>query len=167
MLIVRGNNVFPSSIEAIIREIPEIVEFRIVVSRQREMNHVKLEIEPHADVTASAATALGDRLAKTIKERLQFQTEIELASSRRVTTFRNESQSASLGNDGSRQGDSVFHIGVPRSWSLRQGRGMEVCLFKAARPCRSSKTVAPDFCTLKNRTALSFRWWRVANGADR
>ena len=29
MLIVRGNNVFPSSIEAVVREFPEIVEFRI------------------------------------------------------------------------------------------------------------------------------------------
>jgi len=76
MLIVRGNNVFPASIEAIIREFDEITEFRIVVSRQREMNHVKLEIEPAAPVADSAAATLGSRLAKVIKERLQFQAEV-------------------------------------------------------------------------------------------
>lgn len=78
MLIVRGNNVFPSSIEAIIREFPEIVEFRIVVSRQREMNHVSLEIEPQTTVAADDVHLLGSRLSKAIKERLQFQAEVKL-----------------------------------------------------------------------------------------
>ncbi len=76
MLIVRGNNVFPSSIEAIIREFPEITEFRIVVSRQREMNHVRLEVEPTAQLAEDASDTLAPRLAKTIKERLQFQAEV-------------------------------------------------------------------------------------------
>ena len=75
MLIIRGNNVFPSSIEAIVREFPAISEFRIVVTRQREMPHVRLELEPaaHAD-----ADQLGERIATAIKERLQFQAEVKL-----------------------------------------------------------------------------------------
>lgn len=76
MLIVRGNNVFPASIEAIIREFDEITEFRIVVQRQREMNHIKLEIEPGPQVPETEVTTLGGRLAKVIKERLQFQAEV-------------------------------------------------------------------------------------------
>ena len=76
MLIVRGNNVFPSSIEAIVREFPEITEFRIVVSRQREMNHVRLEVEPTPQLAEAERVTLAARLAKTIKERLQFQAEV-------------------------------------------------------------------------------------------
>jgi phenylacetate-CoA ligase len=76
MLIVRGNNVFPSSIEAVIREFPEIIEFRIVVSRRREMNHVRLEVEPVPQLADSDADSLGPRLARAIKERLQFQAEV-------------------------------------------------------------------------------------------
>jgi phenylacetate-CoA ligase len=76
MLIVRGNNVFPASIEAIVREFPEITEFRIVVSRHREMNHVKLQLEPTAQLSEADTATLVTRLSKTIKERLQFQAEV-------------------------------------------------------------------------------------------
>jgi phenylacetate-CoA ligase len=76
MLIVRGNNVFPASIEAIVREFDEINEFRIVVSRHREMNHITLQIEPAPAVTESSSMDLGPRLARVIKERLQFQAEV-------------------------------------------------------------------------------------------
>ena len=80
MLIVRGNNVFPSSIEAIVREFPDIVEFRIVVSRQREMNHLRIDIEPQPLLDQAARAALADRLSKAIKQRLQFHAEIALAA---------------------------------------------------------------------------------------
>lgn len=76
MLIVRGNNVFPSSIEAIVREFTEITEFRLVVSRKREMNHVKLEIEPGPQLSDAEIASLSGRLSKTIKERLQFHAEV-------------------------------------------------------------------------------------------
>jgi phenylacetate-CoA ligase len=76
MLIVRGNNVFPASIEAIIREFPEIAEFRIVVSRLREMNHVKLQLEPTPSLSEPEIAMLTSRLAKAVKERLQFQAEV-------------------------------------------------------------------------------------------
>ena len=87
MLIVRGNNVFPSSIEAVVREFPEIVEFRIVVSRQREMNHVRLDIEPAATLVESGRAGLADQLAKAIKQRLQFHAEISLVATGSLPRF--------------------------------------------------------------------------------
>ena len=87
MLIVRGNNVFPSSIEAIVREFPEIVEFRIVVSRQREMNHVRIDIEPQPQLDEPTRAELADRLSKAIKQRLQFHAEIALAPSGSLPRF--------------------------------------------------------------------------------
>ena len=87
MLIVRGNNVFPSSIEAIVREFAEIVEFRIVVSRQREMNHVRLDIEPAATLDEPERIALADQLAKAIKQRLQFHAQIGLVAAGSLPRF--------------------------------------------------------------------------------
>ncbi len=76
MFIVRGNNVFPASIEAIVREFSDIAEFRIVVSRHREMNHVKLEIETLPNLDGDAQESVRVQLAKAIKERLQFHAEV-------------------------------------------------------------------------------------------
>jgi len=69
MLVIRGNNVFPASIETVVREFPSIAEFRIVVTTQRAMTHVRLEIE-----TDNADIAGG--LTQAIKDRLNFQPEV-------------------------------------------------------------------------------------------
>lgn len=77
MITIRGNNVFPSSIEAVLREFDEIAEYRITVETRRAMQHLKLEIEP-----AAATDAVGEveRLLKqighSIKDRLNFHAEI-------------------------------------------------------------------------------------------
>lgn len=70
MLVIRGNNVFPTSIEAVVREFSEIAEFRIVVTTHRAMPHIRLEIEADADI--------GSRLAQMIKGRLNFQPEVRV-----------------------------------------------------------------------------------------
>ena len=75
MLVIRGNNVFPSSIEEILREFPTVAEFRIVVTRHREMIHIRLEVEPQSGIDAST---LPETIAATIKQRLQFQAEVTL-----------------------------------------------------------------------------------------
>ncbi|HEY0981234.1 MULTISPECIES: phenylacetate--CoA ligase family protein [unclassified Schlesneria] len=75
MLIIRGNNVFPSSIEEIVREFPAVAEFRIVVTRHREMQHIRLELEP----TPSAnPETLVESISATIKQKLQFHAEVKL-----------------------------------------------------------------------------------------
>jgi phenylacetate-CoA ligase len=45
MLIVRGVNVFPSSLEQILHGFPEIVEFRVTVRKQAEMDDLTIEVE--------------------------------------------------------------------------------------------------------------------------
>jgi phenylacetate-CoA ligase len=76
MLIIRGNNVFPAGIEAVIREFAEITEFRLVVSQQRQMHHLRIEIEPAERLEAAAISDLVERLGRAIKDRLNFQAEI-------------------------------------------------------------------------------------------
>lgn len=85
MLIIRGNNVFPSSLEAVVREFAEIVEFRIVVSRQREMDHLRLDIEPVPE-TADPDDLLA-RVKQKIQERLSFQAEVRTVSPETLPRF--------------------------------------------------------------------------------
>lgn len=45
MVIIRGMNIYPSSLEAIIRELDDIKEFRIVYYTEHEMDQIKIQIE--------------------------------------------------------------------------------------------------------------------------
>ena len=45
MLIIRGVNIFPSSVEQIIHGFPEIVEYRMTAHKQGSMDALTVEIE--------------------------------------------------------------------------------------------------------------------------
>jgi len=49
MMIVRGVNIFPSSVEQILRGFPEIIEYRMTALKQGEMDTLKVEIEDRLD----------------------------------------------------------------------------------------------------------------------
>jgi phenylacetate-CoA ligase len=76
MLIVRGNNVFPSSIESIVREIPEVAEFRIEVRQVRAMPELTVVIEPAAS-TADPAS-LNHHVQTQLQQRLGFAVQTRL-----------------------------------------------------------------------------------------
>lgn len=77
MFTVRGNNVYPSSIEAILREFPQVAEFRVRVETRRAMHHVKIELEPSVD-SDPESESLVDAVTLTLKNRLNFLAEVEL-----------------------------------------------------------------------------------------
>jgi phenylacetate-CoA ligase len=49
MMIIRGVNIFPSSVEQILRSFPEIVEYRMIAHRRGEMDALTIEIEDELD----------------------------------------------------------------------------------------------------------------------
>ncbi len=49
MMIIRGVNVFPSSIEQILHSFPEVVEYRITATREQAMDTLSVEVEDHLD----------------------------------------------------------------------------------------------------------------------
>ncbi|HET9362939.1 MAG TPA: AMP-binding protein [Vicinamibacterales bacterium] len=57
MVNIRGVNVYPVGIEAVLRKLPEIVEFRSIVSRPGAMRSLRVEIEPARGVDDHAALA--------------------------------------------------------------------------------------------------------------
>jgi phenylacetate-CoA ligase len=66
MLVIRGVNVFHSSIEAIVRELAATTEFRMIASRIDEMDQLLVEIEANQDLADKLAMLLRDRLALRI-----------------------------------------------------------------------------------------------------
>ncbi|MCA9215448.1 MAG: phenylacetate--CoA ligase family protein [Planctomycetales bacterium] len=70
MMIIRGVNVFPSSIEQILRTFPSVAEYRITATREREMDQLHIEIEAGPgdvdDVAAELKVRLGLNVAVTL-----------------------------------------------------------------------------------------------------
>lgn len=79
MLIIRGNNVFPASVEALLREFPEIVEYRITIRTVRSMHQMRIEIEPGATLDDEPGEALRERVTHAIKDRFNFVPDVLLA----------------------------------------------------------------------------------------
>jgi phenylacetate-CoA ligase len=58
MVTVRGVNVFPSAIEAIVRRFDEVGEYRVELARVREMDELRCVVEAPADVAERVRTAI-------------------------------------------------------------------------------------------------------------
>ncbi len=70
MVTVRGVNVFPSSIDQIVRGFPEVIEYRVTVSRQGELDHLHVEIEDRLENPQRIADELRLRLGLKVKTTL-------------------------------------------------------------------------------------------------
>lgn len=66
MVIVRGVNIYPSAIEAVVRGFPEVEEFQVTLDRTGSMAELELEVEAGEGVVA----ALGDRLQRDLGLRI-------------------------------------------------------------------------------------------------
>ena len=88
MFIVRGNNVFPTAVEAVIRRFPEVAEFRLTVTDGvaeggpagrplgNALTQVQLEIEPARGTPQVVASTLADRLGAALHQSLSFRAEV-------------------------------------------------------------------------------------------
>ncbi len=75
MLVVRGNNVFPTAVESVLRSFPEIAEFRMTVFDQGPLAQVKLELEPAAP---GADNSLIERAQRALQSAFSFRAEVSL-----------------------------------------------------------------------------------------
>ncbi len=80
MLTIRGNNVFPTAIEAILREFPEVIEFQFDTVTRDSMPQLQIEIETTMGVPdveqAGEFHAMIDRIKSAIHDRLHFRPEV-------------------------------------------------------------------------------------------
>ena len=69
MLVVRGVNIFPSSIEQILRSFPELVEYRLTADKSGEMDTLIVEVEDRLDKP--------ERIAKELRLRLNLRVDVQ------------------------------------------------------------------------------------------
>jgi phenylacetate-CoA ligase len=69
MVVIRGVNVFPSSIDAIVRRVAGDAEYRVTQCHQAAMADLRVEIESPADNSAGGDDLAG-RLATAFREHL-------------------------------------------------------------------------------------------------
>ncbi len=75
MVIVRGVNVYPSALEAVLRTIPEVVEFRIEAYEARGMTELRLVVEPGP----GPADALDGRVRDAVHRAIGIRCDVSLA----------------------------------------------------------------------------------------
>jgi phenylacetate-CoA ligase len=78
MKIVRGTNVYPRAIEAIVREFPEVDEFQTVISHEGIRDEITLRVELKPDWSPDQWDALSGALHKQLArahEGLNFRVE--------------------------------------------------------------------------------------------
>ena len=67
MLVVRGVNIFPRSIEEIVRSFPEVVEYRLRVFTRESLDEIALEIEDRLAAPQRVAQELQMRLGLRVE----------------------------------------------------------------------------------------------------
>lgn len=72
MIHVRGNNVYPTAIEAIIRRFPEVAEYRLHVDQTNPLADLRLEVEP----SGGDGHALAEAIGRAVRDELLFRVDV-------------------------------------------------------------------------------------------
>lgn len=83
MLIVRGVNIYPSAIEAIVRAFPEVQEFAVDVYRVKEMDDLEVKVE----VAGADGQAIAEKIAQDCAHRLGLRVRVSLAPPNALPRF--------------------------------------------------------------------------------
>jgi phenylacetate-CoA ligase len=78
MVNIRGVNVYPVGIEAVVRRHADVAEFRSVVSQAGSMRAIRVEIEVMPETGDPGATA--DRIAYALREALGLKVEVRVVA---------------------------------------------------------------------------------------
>jgi phenylacetate-CoA ligase len=73
MITVRGNNVFPAGLEAVIRKFAEVAEFRVTIAGSGALAEVEIELEPADE---AAGRDLAERVGRAVQNTLSFRAEV-------------------------------------------------------------------------------------------
>lgn len=69
MMVIRGVNVFPSGVEAVVRSVDGLGEFRMTALRAEQMDQLEIEVEGNANAAGQLAKELQTRLGLRIPVR--------------------------------------------------------------------------------------------------
>jgi len=86
MIFIKGNNLYPSQIESIIREHEDVLEFRIVIDDQKGLSQLTLELEPKPHAL-DRAHHIADAIADNIRNRFHFHARTRIAGLGKLPRF--------------------------------------------------------------------------------
>jgi phenylacetate-CoA ligase len=89
MIHVRGNNVFPGALEAVIRQFSEIAEYRVEVDKNGPLTALRIEVEP---VQADLGAGLVERVDRAIRDDLHFRAEVRAVAPGTLPRFEMKAQ---------------------------------------------------------------------------
>jgi phenylacetate-CoA ligase len=73
MIHVRGNNVYPSALEAVIRRFPEVAEYRVEIRQTSALPSLRIEVERTAQAEVNR---VAERIDQAIREEFLFRAEV-------------------------------------------------------------------------------------------
>ncbi|WP_235820358.1 phenylacetate--CoA ligase family protein [Halalkalibacter krulwichiae] len=80
MVVIRGINIFPQSIEAIVREFNEVTEFSIVYYTIEEMDQIKVKVETENE-------GIKDDLQKRLRDRVGLRVQVDVVENGSLPRF--------------------------------------------------------------------------------
>jgi phenylacetate-CoA ligase len=89
MIHLRGNNLYPSALEAVIRRFPEIVEYQVEIDTAGALADLRVEVEA---VTVEAGPVVAERVSRAIRDELLFQAEVTAVAPGSLPRFEMKSQ---------------------------------------------------------------------------
>jgi phenylacetate-CoA ligase len=73
MIYLRGNNLYPAALEAVIRRVEAVAEYRIEVDQSAALPVLRIELEP---VSEAESTAVVEQVDRAIRDELFFRAEV-------------------------------------------------------------------------------------------
>jgi phenylacetate-CoA ligase len=89
MIHLRGNNLYPSALEAIIRRFPEVAEYRVEVDHSSMLADLRIEVEP---VTETGGPAVVEKVGRAIRDELLFRAEVRAVAPGTLPRFEMKSK---------------------------------------------------------------------------
>jgi phenylacetate-CoA ligase len=89
MIHLRGNNLYPSALESVIRRFREVAEYRIEVDQTGPLAELKVEVEPLA---MEQGGELANRVGRAIREELLFRADVTAVAPGSLPRFEMKAQ---------------------------------------------------------------------------
>jgi phenylacetate-CoA ligase len=84
MVVVRGNNIFPASLEAIIRRFDAVAEFRVEVVEDGSLTRLRVDLEPSSK---SEPSELAAQVARAIQDTLNLRADVRAVAAGSLPRF--------------------------------------------------------------------------------
>lgn len=88
MIAIRGNNLYPSALENVLRRFADIVEYRVTIDRSSALAEMRIELEPNTNPGAGLAVSV----VNAIRDELMFRADVALVAPGSLPRFEMKAQ---------------------------------------------------------------------------